>query len=175
MTWSHEFVELDSSIHDRQSFDCGEESLNWFLQSQAARHMSAGVSRTLILPTANAASNGNYAICSFYTIAPGEIRRETLPPSQAKKLPHYPVPVFLIAQLAVDSKYQLRGLGKVTLIKALEKLWLVNAEMRAYAVIVDCLNAEARLFYEKFGFDYLCEHNGRDRLFLSMGTVAKLF
>jgi GNAT superfamily N-acetyltransferase len=175
VTWSNEFVELDCSVHDRQSFDCGEENLNLFLQTQAARHMSAGISRTLVLPTANAGFNGNYEICSFYTIAPGEIRRQALPPSQAKKLPHYPVPVFLIAQLAVDSKYQSRGLGKITLVKALERLWLINVEMRAYAVVVDCLNPAARQFYEQFGFDFLCEHNGRDRLYLPMGTISQLF
>lgn len=175
MTWSNEFAELDRKVHSRESFDCGQQELNDFLQTQAARHMEAGVSRTLLLPAADALPDGKYPICSFFTIAPCAIRRETLPSALAKRLPHYPAPVFLIAQLGVDLKYQSQGLGKVTLIKALEKLWEINAELRAYAVIVDCLNEGARRFYEKYGFDLLCSHNGRDRLFIPMHTVSQLF
>jgi GNAT superfamily N-acetyltransferase len=175
VTWSKEFVELDRRTHDRDSFDCGQHELNRFLRTQAAKHMAAGVSRTLILPSANALSDEKNLICSFYTIAPGEITRRSLPKAMEKKLPHYPVPVFLLAQLAVDVKYQSQGLGKITFIKALEKLWEIHAEMRAFAVIVDCLNGDARRFYEKFGFHFLCNHKGHDRLFIPMKTISLLF
>ncbi|MFT5139411.1 MAG: GNAT superfamily N-acetyltransferase [Rhodothermales bacterium] len=175
MSWSNEFLELDKNVHDRDSFDCGESALNVFIKTQAAKHMTAGISRTLLLPTVDVLPNGMSKICSFYTIAASSIERKTLPQTQAKKLPHYPVPVFLLAQLAVDVDYHNRGLGKITLIKALENLWGINARMRAYAVIVDCLNETARQFYEKFGFEVLCSHNGRDRLYMPMKTISQLF
>jgi GNAT superfamily N-acetyltransferase len=175
VSWSNEFVELDTKVHDRKSFDCAEPELNTFLQTKAAKHMAAGISRTLLLPAIDVSSNGMLPICSFYTIAASSIARETLPETQARKLPHYPVPVFLLGQLAVDVNYLSQGLGKTTLIKALEKLWEINSEMRAYAVIVDCLNDNAKQFYEKFGFDHLCSHNERDRLFISMRTISQLF
>lgn len=103
------------------------------------------------------------------------ICRETLPASLAKKLPHYPVPVFLLAQLAVHKEFHGSGLGKVSLIKALEYLWGVNAHMRAYAIVVDCLTDSAQSFYQKFGFQVLCEQNGRVCMFLPMKTVGQLF
>jgi len=175
VSWSSEVVELDKKVHNRGSFDCGEPELNTFLQTQAAKHMAVGISRTLLLPAANALPDGTLPICSFYTITAGSIERKTLPKALAKKLPHYPVPVFLLAQLAVDVNYHSQGLGKITLIKALENLWRINSKMRAYAVIVDCLNENAELFYQKFGFKFLCSHNGRNRLFIPMKTISLLF
>ncbi len=175
MNWTKEFVELDKSRHDRASFDSGENELNIFIQTKASRHMEVGISRTMLLPATEPLPDGKYPICAFYTITLSLIRHDTLPGDLAKKLPHYPIPVFLIAQLAVHAEYHGQGLGKITLIKALEYLWEVNAHIKAYAVIVDCLNAGAMEFYLKYGFEVLCEHNGRMRLFIRMKTVELLF
>lgn len=174
MRLDDEFVELDKTRHDRAAFDCGEEELNTFIQTKAAKHMEVGISRTMLLPASGPLHGGKYAIRAFYTIAPSSIRRETLPASLAKKLPLYPVPVFLLAQMAVHVECQGKGLGKVTLIKALKYLWAINSHMPAFAVIVDCLNPSAEQFYTKYGFEFLCHHNGRTRMFISMKTVAQV-
>ena len=175
MSWAKEFVELDKALHDRNSFDSGEEELNDFIKTKAAKHMAAGISRTMVLPAAAPLPDGKHPICAFYSIAPSQIERETLPKALAKKLPLYPIPVFLIAQLAVHSEFHGRGLGKITLVKALEHLYNINAHMRAYAAVVDCLNQPAQDFYTKFGFDILSNNNGRTRMFMPMKTVAQLF
>jgi hypothetical protein len=70
---------------------------------------------------------------------------------------------------------QKNGLGKITLIKALEYLYEVNSHMRAFAIIVDCLNPNAEKFYLKFGFEKLYSNKGRVRLFIPMKKVAELF
>lgn len=175
MSWANKFVELDKTIHDRASFDCNEPELNKFIQTQASKHMKAGISKTMVLPDFVILPNGKYPICAFYTIAPGSISKKKLPEALARKLPHYPVPVFLLAQMAVHSKYHNRGLGKITLIKALEYLWDINSRMRAYAVIVDSLNDKVEQFYLKYGFEVLYVHERRTRLFMPMKTVAQLF
>jgi GNAT superfamily N-acetyltransferase len=175
VNWAKQFVELDKTLHDRNSFDSGEEELNDFIKTKAARHMAAGISRTMLLPAASPLPNGKYPICAFYSITPSSIERETFPAAVVKRLPHYPIPVFLIAQLAVHSEFHGKGLGKTTLIKALEYLWEINAHMRAFAIIVDCLNDGAQAFYAKYDFEVLCEHNGRTRMFLPMKTVGQLF
>ncbi|MGO0306020.1 GNAT family N-acetyltransferase [Endozoicomonas acroporae] len=168
-------MELDKGIHDRASFDCGETELNLFIQTQASKHMQAGISRTMVLPASNPFPNQKIPICAFYSITPGSICRDTLPEALVKKLPRYPVPVFLIAQLAVHREFQGEGLGKICLVNALKYLWEINAHMRAYAIIVDCLTDAAETFYAKYGFAVLCEHNGKVRMFLPMKTVARLF
>lgn len=175
MNCSKIFTELDKAVHDRDSFDCGEPELNTFIKTQAAKHMHAGISRTIVLPGTIPLPNQKFPICTFYSITPGSIDRDTLPAQLAKKLPRYPVPVFLLAQLAVHKTFQGSGLGKVCLSHALQYLWEVNAHMRAYAIIVDCLSDAAQSFYSKYGFEVLGEHNGRIRMYLPMKTVGALF
>lgn len=99
MNWSKTFVELAKSIPEWESFACGEPELDRFIKSHSLRHMQAGISRTMVLPTAKPLPDGKYPICAFYTISPDSIAHKTLPDRLAKKLPGYPVPVFLLAQL----------------------------------------------------------------------------
>ena len=175
MSWLHQFVELDKSLHDRASFCCGEAELDVFIQTRAVKHMQAGISRTMVVLANHPLPDGKHSICAFYTIAPSSVARKTLPDKLAKKLPTYPVPVFLIARLAVHKEFKGKGLGKTALVKALEHLYEINKHMRAYAVVVDCLNQDVVAFYQQFGFKLLVNHEGRDRLFLPMKTVKELF
>lgn len=175
MKFGRKFVELEKGIHDRISFNCGEEDLNSFLKTQAVKHMKAGVSKTFVLQAITPLPNNKYPICSYFTVAPSSIKKTSLPAKQAKKLPHYPVPVFLLAQLAVHKDCQGQNLGKITLIKALEFLWKINSQMCAFAIIVDCLNENVEQFYAKYGFQLLCSQNGKTRMFIPMKTVAALF
>lgn len=171
MTPSSPFVELDKTIHDRKSFDCGTDELNAFLRQFAVRHRDAGISKTMVLPSKEDEAN----ICAYYTLSHTEIERRTLPQKLARKLPHYPIPVMLIAQLAVHTEAQGHGLGKVSLIKALQHAYDVNLHLPSYAVVVDALDDGAQEFYEQYGFQVLDAHNSRTRLFLPMKTVAQLF
>ena len=175
MSLQKTFVPLDKKNHDRESFDCDEDELNNFIRTLAAKHMEVGVSTTRLLPSLKPLANGKFSIGAFFTVAPGSIARSDLPQEFATRLPHYPIPVFLLAQLAVDRSYKGQGIGKVTLIAALEFLFKVNQHMAAYAVIVDCINSGAESFYLKFGFEELCKYNGRTRMFLPMKTIEQLF
>lgn len=175
MSYTKEFVSLDKSIHDRESFDCGEQDLNNFIRAQATRLMDAGISKTMVLPASISLPNGKTPICAFYSISPTSIKREDLPEGIAKTLPRYPIPVFLLAQLAVHNEFKDLGLGKVALVNALEYFHNISAHMPAYAVVVDCLNKNAESFYLKYGFQELCKNNERSRMFIPMKQISALF
>lgn len=68
MNWSKTLVELARSIHDRESFACGEPEPDGFIKKQALRHMQAGISRTMVLPAVKPMPDGKYPICAFYSI-----------------------------------------------------------------------------------------------------------
>jgi GNAT superfamily N-acetyltransferase len=170
---SWKFVVFDKARHDYKNFDCGQDELNQFLISSAARHHEAGISKTWVLP--QNFQNDTKDIIAFYTLSHTEIKRENLPQNLAKKLPRYPLPVILIAQFAVATHSQNKGFGKVTLIKALEQCLAINAHLPSYSVVVDALNEEIQNFYEQYGFKVLYQHNHRTRLFLPMKTLEQLF
>lgn len=166
-----QFVELDKTVYDRKAFDCGTGELNLFLQQFAARHRAAGISMTMVLP-----AQGNTAdICAYYTLSHTEIKRQSLPESAAKRLPHYPIPVILIAQLAVHTQAHGQGLGKVTLVRALQHAFEIDEHLPSYAVVVDALDEQVQGFYEQYGFEELDTHNHRKRLFMRMKTIVQLF
>ncbi len=126
---------------------------------------------TMVLP----AKESEADICAYYTLSHTEIKRQTLPKSVAKKLPYYPIPVMLIAQLAVNKKAQGQGLGKITLIRALQHAGEINEHLPSYAIVVDALDNQVQGFYESFGFTALDTHNHRKRLYMTMQTVVQLF
>jgi uncharacterized protein (DUF1778 family) len=64
----------------------------------------AGISTTMPLPDSVPLPDGKHPVRSFYTIAPSSISRKNLPAELAAKLPFYPVPVYLLAQMAVYRK-----------------------------------------------------------------------
>lgn len=175
MTYQKEFEEFDKAVHKRDAFDCGKKELNIFLEKEAARHQRANISKTYVLPASGRSAEGKKEICSFYTITPGVIKREDLDNELSRKMPRYPIPVILIAQLAVRSKNQGQGLGKITLISALKRVVSIAEYLACYAVTVDCLDEEALAFYSKYGFKKLCTHNDRTRMYLPIDTVRQLF
>ena len=126
---------------------------------------------TMVLP----AEENKADICAYYTLSHTVLKRQALPKSVAKKLPHYPIPVILVAQLAVDRKVQRQGLGKITLIRALGHAGEINKHLPSYAVVVDALDNQVQGFYEQFGFTALDTHSNRKRLYMTMQTVKQLF
>lgn len=133
--------------HDRSQFDCGESSLNDFLQKYARQNEEKGVSRTFVL-----VREGEQRVLGYYTLAGGQFERDNLPAKAAKKLPRYPVPVVVLGRLAVDQSAQGEKLGRVLLQDALHRALKVSEQIGCFAVYVRALNEKAAEFYAKFGF-----------------------
>jgi GNAT superfamily N-acetyltransferase len=166
-----DFVELDPRRHDVKAFDCGKSVMNEFLARFAAKNMRLGLSRTWVLPAAGEAAV-KLPVASYFTLAGQSVTCAEIPTDQ--RLPGYPVPVVLLARLAVDRNFARRGLGEKTLIYALRKaLELTESGLPAFGVVLDVLDKDALRFYRSFdAFETLSEEPLR--LFVSMQVIRQL-
>ncbi|GFO73312.1 toxin [Bathymodiolus japonicus methanotrophic gill symbiont] len=88
--------------HRRKAFDCGESSLNTYLQRYARQNIKNRINRVFV---ASPVESGK-SIVGYYTLSAGRIRTDDLPPAQKQRLPNYPIPVALLGRLVVDKQYQ---------------------------------------------------------------------
>ncbi len=96
-----------SKKHDRQSFDCGDPSMNDFLQRYARQSHESGAAKTF-LAIGNA---DNKTILGFYSLAPGALAYADTPETVRRGLARYDVPGFRLARIATDLRRQGQGLG----------------------------------------------------------------
>lgn len=156
-------IEPLTASHDRESFDCGETSLNEFLKRFARQNNEKGLSRTYV-----AVRSGEPRIYGYYTISSGSVGFEAVP----QNLPRYPVPVVHLGRLAVDNSHKGLRLGHALLADALLKVMSISEQIGISAIEVYALNEAARDFYLKFGFTELLDD--RRHLYLSIGKVRKI-
>lgn len=134
---------------DREAFDCGQAALNSWFKRNAWRNQQAGVSRTYVI-----ADSGAIGIAGYVSLAVGEVRREFLPKARQRNMPD-PAPVFLLGQLAVDRRWQGRGLADVLLSHAIVSALHAAEAVGGFALVTHPLNEGIRRFYESRGFSDL--------------------
>jgi GNAT superfamily N-acetyltransferase len=131
--------------HDVEGFDCGREELNRYLLRYAWQNQQAGASQTYV-------GIADDAIVGFYTLAVGHVTHEDAPSRLSKELARHPVPIMLLARLAVDRRWHGQGVGKALLrdgmLRTLQAAEI--AGIRAFAV--HAKDEDARRFYEHFDF-----------------------
>ncbi len=158
-----------AKAHDRDSFACGSEPLDRYLQRQARQDAEKRVAAPFVV-----VEPPSSRVLGYYTLSASLIAVDALPPELAKKLPRYPqLPVTLLGRLAVDQGHRGKGLGEFLLMDALHRSLVAAAEIAAMAVIVDAKDEKAVAFYRRYGFIPLQRQPAR--LFLSMSTLAGLF
>jgi GNAT superfamily N-acetyltransferase len=138
---------LITGAHDVRSFDCGNTALNEFLIKHALANTSAGLARTFVTTPVD-----QPVVIGYFSIAAGSVERENVPERVAKGTPRHPIPVALLARLAVDSKYQGQKLGEGLLKHALLKILEASKTIGLRAVLVHAKNQRAADFYAKYGF-----------------------
>ena len=136
-----------------KDFQNQEQSLVQYLKRFALRHAEKDLlSRTYL---AIATINGTDRVAGYFSLATASVERagvDTIP--ALNKLPRFPIPSVLLAQLAVDKRAQGQGLGRYLFDEALGKtLTLASSGPVAFRLFVaDAINARAAAFYERRGF-----------------------
>lgn len=132
--------------HDRNAFDCGVPSLNEYLKMYALQNQKKHAARTYVATRAN-------RVVGYYSLAYGSVSLEEAPQSVKAGLPRHPIPMILLARLAVDSTEQARGLGAALLKNALIRTIQAAEIAGLRAMLVHAKDDSAKRFYEKFGFE----------------------
>ncbi|MBP7544449.1 MAG: GNAT family N-acetyltransferase [Acidovorax sp.] len=128
-----------------ESFDCGQVALNQFLQRHALNNQRANSAQTYVC------CDGE-AVVGFYSLTVGSVDHPSAPERVAKGLARHPVPVMILARLAVDQSFQGNGLGRALLKDALRRTLLAADIAGIRAVLVHAKDDEAREWYRKFDF-----------------------
>jgi len=136
-------IEKLNRSHSIDSFDCGKDALNRFLVRFALQNQQAQASQSYV------ALSGEEVI-GFYTLVVGQVEFAEAPERLTKGLARYPVPIMLLARLAIALPWQGKGVGagllKDAMLRTLQAAEI--AGIRAFAV--HAKDDLSRAFYERF-------------------------
>jgi predicted N-acetyltransferase YhbS len=133
-----------STTYDVTSFDCGDATLNDWLQRRAIKNESKGASRTFVVCEDN-------SVIGYYALAVGAITREDTSGKVRRNMPD-PVPVMVLGRLAVDANWQGKRIGIGMLKDAIQRTIIVAEQAGIRALLVHALSDKARSFYQHWGF-----------------------
>jgi GNAT superfamily N-acetyltransferase len=134
--------------HGVEEFDCGKEALNRFLVRYALQSQLSNSSQTYV-----AISDKN--VTGFYTLVFGDVAFDDAPERLRKGVARHPIPLMILARLAVSRNWAGKGIGSGLLKDALVRTLAAAdiAGLRAFAV--HAKDEEARSFYERYDFSAL--------------------
>ncbi len=135
-----------TGAHNVKDFDCGKQELTDWLRRFALQNQQAGASRVYVVHQAG-------QVVGYYALAAGSVEPEEAPERVKKGLARHPIPVILLARLAVDVSKHGQGLGAALLKDALKRAASAADEIGARAVLVHAKDDEAKTFYQHFGFE----------------------
>ena len=139
-------IEKLGATHDVEPFACGKEPLDRFLKRFALTNQNADSARTYV------ACRGS-TVLAYYSLAAGAVEHADAPRRVGKGLARHPVPVTLLARLAVDRTEQGRGLGKALVKDALLRTAAAADIAGIRALLVHAKDDEARAWYEALEFE----------------------
>ena len=137
--------------HHVNSFSCGETVLDDWLKRRALANNISGASRTFVV------ADDDYQVMGYYALAAGAVTHQESTRSIRQNMPD-PVPVMVLARLAVDARAQGMKLGAALLRDAVERCVLVSENAGIRALLVHALHDQARQFYEYYGFKAAPSH-----------------
>ena len=131
--------------HQVDRFDCSQEALNRFLIRYAFQNQQAEASQTYVALVGD-------EVVGFYTLVVAQVEYDDAPQRLGKGLAKHPIPLMLLARLAVATNWQGKGLGSGLLKDAMLRTLQAADIAGVGAMAVHAKDDGARAFYEGFGF-----------------------
>ena len=140
-----------ASTHRVDEFGCGEVTLDEWLKRRAMANQLSGASRTFVV--VDDASR----VYGYYAMAAGAVSHQLATSGVRRNMPD-PVPVMVLARLAVDHRAESVKLGSALLQDAVKRAVAVSQNAGVRALLVHALHDRARQFYEHYGFQVSPQH-----------------
>ncbi|HJQ00706.1 MAG TPA: GNAT family N-acetyltransferase [Jatrophihabitans sp.] len=140
----HRYDEVKPTSEQRKAFDCGHESLNRWLATQARQSMETRDAVTWLLMDGE-------TIAGYFCLSAGSVIKEAAPAELARRAPN-PIPVIRMGRFALDVAYQGQGWGGDLLAEAIRSAVSSLDVIGARVMLVDAINEAAKSFYLKHGF-----------------------
>jgi GNAT superfamily N-acetyltransferase len=134
------------SSHRLEEFDCGKPALTDWLLRHASQAQGSGSARTFV-------ACDHDRIAGYYSLTVGQIDTLEAPERIRRGMGQYPIPVVILARLAVDLGYQKRGLGFSLLQDAITRTVAISDQAGIRALLTHPIDAQADAFYRRFGFE----------------------
>ena len=131
--------------HQVDAFKCGETSLEEWLKRRALLNQTNGASRTFVVV------DESQSVMGYYALAAGAVHHQDATRSIRQNMPD-PLPVMVLARLAVDMRAQGMQLGAGLLRDAVERSLAVAQNAGVRALLVHALHERAKEFYMHYGF-----------------------
>jgi GNAT superfamily N-acetyltransferase len=151
--------------HKVDSFDCGQEPLNRFLVRHALQSQQAEASQTYVALAKD-------EIVGFYTLVVAQVEYDDAPARLGKGLAKHPIPLMLLARLAIATTSQGKGLGAGLLKDAMLRTLQAADIAGIRAIAVHAKDDSARAFYERF--DFIPSPSDPHHLFLLLKDIRRL-
>lgn len=144
MTWAA--PEPLAPHHRLGGFDCGKASLNDWLVRHARQAQEGGSAKAFVV------CDGE-RVAGFCSLTVGQVDTLDAPERMRKGMDHYPIPVVILARLAVDQRDQGRGIGIGLLKDAIRRTLLIAEQAGIRAMLTHPIDEAAARFYCRFGFE----------------------
>lgn len=131
--------------HRVSEFSCGEAVLDEWLKRRALSNQLSGASRTFVVV------DQDQRVCGYYAMAAGTVSHQQAISAVRRNMPD-PVPVMVLARLAVSTSAQGLQLGGALLQDAVNRSVAVSHNTGVRALLVHALHEQAKMFYEHYGF-----------------------
>jgi predicted N-acetyltransferase YhbS len=121
------------------------QSLNDWLKRRALANQTSGATRCFVVAERE-------RVIAYYALASGAIASSGAIGRFRRNMPD-PIPIAVLARLAVDQKYQGKHIGRSLLRDALFRISHAAETIGIRGVIVHAASPDAKAFYRQFGFD----------------------
>lgn len=135
--------------HALAGFACGEPSLDVWLTNHARQAAQANSAQTYVITDAQE----DHRAVGYYALTVGAIEHDAATDRVRKGMPRHPIPVVILALLAVDQSVHGHGLGPLLLQDAMRRVVSAAAELGIRGLLVHALNDRARAFYLHLGLE----------------------